>query len=129
MKVIRLSWTYDITGSGNVRNPEWLDIDEKLKAIKLGAGTVSLGGEEENGFQKSIQVRFEDGKYLLTFGYETESDWIVRMYQNGESRSDEITILGDVWRSNCICRDPEIIRQAFAQFFDTGSVSKELINA
>ncbi len=130
MKIAILSWTRDTEG-GNVRNPEWHSVDEKLRALGAGAGagTITLDGEGEDGFQRSLQVRFEDGKYLLTFGYETDDDWIVRMYQNGESRSDEITLLGDVWRSNCICRDPAIVRQAFNQFFDTGTVSDDLMNA
>ena len=128
MKVAILSWTRDTEG-GNVRNPEWHSVDEKLTALGAGAGTITLDGEGEDGFQKSLQVRCEDGKYLLIFGYETEGDWIVRMYQSGESRSDEITLLGDVWRSNFVCRDPAIVRQAFNQFFDTGTVSEALMNA
>lgn len=128
MKVAILSWTRGTEG-GNVRNPEWHSVDEKLRALEAGTGTITLDGEGEDGFQKSLQVRFEDGKYLLTFGYETEGDWVVRMYQNGESKSDEITLLGDVWRSNCICRNPAIVRQAFNQFFDTGAVSDVLMNA
>lgn len=114
---------------GNIRKPNWSDVNKKLMVLESGGGTVTLDGDEENGFEKSLQVRFEDGKYLLTFGYETEDDWLVRTYQNGESRSEEITILGDVWRSNCICRDPVIVRQAFKQFFDTGTVSDDLMNA
>ncbi len=128
MKDLLLTWSAAGNG-GHIRNPGWCDIEAKLLTNLEGQGVIGVEGETEGGLGRSIQVRFEDGKYLLTFGYETEDDWIVRVYQNGESRSDEITILGDVWRSNCICRDPEIIRQAFAQFFDTGSVSKELINA
>jgi len=128
MKFSILSWSNCGVG-GNTRNPNWSDVNEKLNIMESGRGVVTLDGDEENGFEKSLQVRFEDGKYLLTFGYETEGDWLVRMYQNGESRSDEITLLGDVWRSNCICRDPAIVRQAFNEFFNTGTVSDDLMNA
>lgn len=128
MKVAILSWTRDTEG-GNLRNPEWHSVDEKLNALGSGAGTITLDGEGEDGFQKSLQVRFEDGKYLLTFGYETEDDWIVRMHQNGESDSDKTTLLGDVWRSSCICRNSAIVRQALNQFFDTGTVSDALMSA
>lgn len=128
MKVAILSWTRDTEG-GNLRDPQWHSVDEKLNALGSGAGTITLDGEGEDGFQKSLQVRFEDGKYLLTLGYETEDDWIVRVYKNEDSGSDEITLFGDVWRSNCICRNPAIVRQAFNQFFDTGTVSDDLMSA
>jgi hypothetical protein len=128
MKDLLLTWSGS-DGGGNIRNPEWADIEAKLITNLQGSGVIGVEGETEDDLGRSIQVRFEDGKYLLTFGYETEDDWIVRMYQNGESKSDEITLLGDVWRSNCICRDPAIVRQAFNQFFDTGTVSDELMNA
>jgi hypothetical protein len=128
MKDLLLTWS-DAGKGGNIRSPEWGDIEAKLIANLGGAGVIGVEGETADGLGRSIQVRFEDGKYLLTFGYETDGDWIVRMYQNGESRSDEITLLGDVWRSNCVCRDPAIVRQAFNQFFDTGTVSDVLMNA
>ncbi|MFY8063175.1 MAG: DUF6911 family protein [Usitatibacteraceae bacterium] len=128
MNDLLLTWS-DAGKGGHIKNPEWSDVDAKLSANLGGKGVIGIEGETEGGLGRSIQVRFEDGKYLLTFGYETEDDWIVRMYQNGESRSDEITLLGDVWRSNCICRDPAIVRQAFNQFFYTGTVSDVLMNA
>ena len=128
MNDLILTWSDAGTG-GHIRNPEWRDVEAKLVANLGGKGVIGIEGETEDGLGRSIQVRFEDGKYLLTFGYETEGDWIVRMYQNRESESDEITLLGDVWRSNCICWDPAIVRQAFNQFFDTGAVPDDLMNA
>lgn len=128
MKDLLLTWS-DAGKGGHIKNPEWDDIEAKLITNLGGNGVIGVEGETESGLGRSIQVRFENGMYLLTFGYETADDWIVRMYQNGESRSDEITLLGDVWRSNCICRDPAIVRQGFNQFFDTGTVSDELMNA
>lgn len=121
MKFSILSWGHGAEG-GNLRNPEWHSIDEKLKALEIGVGAITLDCEEDNGFQKSLQVRFENGNYLLTFGYETEDDWVVLTYKNDDSVSEEIALLGDVWRNNCICRNPAIVRLAFNHFFCTGTV-------
>lgn len=128
MNDLLLTWSDAGTG-GHIRDPEWGDVEAKLIANLGGKGVIGIEGETEDGLGRSIQVRFEDGKYLLTFGYETRDDWIVRTYQNGEPTLEEITLLGDIWRSNCICRDPAIVRQAFSQFFDTGAVSDDLMNA
>jgi hypothetical protein len=65
MKFTILSWSNCGVG-GNIRKPNWSDINDKLMVLETGGGTITLDGDEENGFEKSLQVRFEDGKYLLT---------------------------------------------------------------
>ena len=127
MNDLILTWSDAGTG-GHIRNPEWSDVEAKLIASLGGKGVIGIEGETEDGLGRSIQVRFENGNYLLTFGYETEDECIVRMHQSSQFSSDEVTLLGDIWRSSCIFKNPAIVRQAFNEFFDTGTVSDDLMS-
>jgi hypothetical protein len=116
------------TGGGNLSNPDWMTVEEKLDQSLSFGGTVTLDAEDENGCSRSLQVRAEDGRCVITFGMEVEGDWIVRAYKNSTAESEDVFILGDVWNSRMVCNDVPLLLAIFLAFFNTGEVSKELLS-
>jgi hypothetical protein len=106
--------------------PKWTAVEEKLQTVLPNAGTVTLDTEDEHGRSYSLQMRADNGKYLITLGVETEDDWVVRTYHNPtiQSSNKKVEIIGDLWKEQMICLDKEIVMAVFKEFFETGDVSK-----
>ncbi|TDY96884.1 DUF6911 family protein [Herbaspirillum huttiense] len=126
-----LSWTASHRSAarigGMLSNPDWASVEEKLdQSVRLG-GTVTLDFEDENGCSRSLQVRGENGRFIVTFGMEVDGDWIVRAYKNAMVESQDVEILGDIWNSRLVCTEKPIVFAIFSDFFETGSVSKTLM--
>lgn len=69
-----LSWTGSSRSAagigGMLSNPDWASVEERLdQSVRLG-GTVALDSEDENGCSRSLQVRGENGRFIVTFGIE-----------------------------------------------------------
>lgn len=130
MNIFNVSWSIstDFPGrGGNMDNPDWATIEEKLQIILQSAGTVTLEAEDENERSRSLQIRAENDMYFMTFGVETEDDWVVRTYKNPEAEPQRVSILGDVWNAQAICHDKAIVMAIFQEFFNTGDVSKKYL--
>jgi hypothetical protein len=128
MDRLNLSWGISITFpgyGGNIDCPEWETVEGKLQTVLPIAGTVTLDAEDKHEKSRSLQLRAENGKYLITLGMETEDDWVVHTYHNpaAQSPNERVEILGDFWAEQMICIDKEIVMAIFKQFFDTGDVS------
>jgi hypothetical protein len=126
-----LSWTISAQSmhgdGGCVANPDWLVVKEKLsKSLNLG-GTITLDAEDSNGRSQSLQVRAENGMYVVTFGTESESGWDVRTYKKPAEKSENIAILGEVWDASVVCSELSFIVAIFDEFFSTGGVSLKLL--
>lgn len=78
---------------GNISSPEWQEIEDKLLRALSSMGTVTLDAVDESGRYSSLQVRAEDGVFLLTLGEETPTDWQVRGYRNPDGRSEYVDAL------------------------------------
>jgi hypothetical protein len=125
---MNVSWTVsDRSASnkgGNISNPEWREIEEKLLLSLTGGGTVTLDAEDENGHPSSLQVRAEGGKFVVMLGQEAQEGWRVRTYKNPASKLESISILGDMWNDQLVCRDASLVMAVFSEFFGTGDVSE-----
>jgi hypothetical protein len=110
---------------GNIDCPEWETVEGKLQTILPIAGNVTLNAEDKHEKNRSLQLRTENGKYLITLGMETEDDLVVHTYHNpaAQSPNERVEILGDLWAEQMICIDKEFVMAVFKQFFDTGDVS------
>jgi len=111
------------------RHPEWSDIEAALEKARNHSGVVTLDIylSNETG-QKTLQVRVDDGHYLLlTLGEEDEQDYAVRSLTNAKAGPGQIGILGDLWDSRMVSDDFTIVQQAFEEFFSTGNVSHNLL--
>ena len=132
MSIFNLSWSLSIHfpgKGGNFDNPDWTAISEKLHLVLQSIGSVGLENEDENGRTRSLSVQAENAMYFITFGVETDSDWVVRTYKNPDVKSpgEMVDILGDRWNTQVICHDDEIVMAIFEEFFNTGDVSKKYL--
>lgn len=133
MKMICLSWTVqvDFPGTGGcIYDPAWELVTERLESVLQTSGSVTLDAEDDNERSRSLQVQVERGSFLLTLGVETETDWIVRVFENPHVSppGEMIALGGGFWNSTKICNDSAIVRSAFQQFFESGDVSKQYLS-
>ena len=75
-----------------------------------------------------LQVRAENGNYMLTLGEETDDDYMVRFYWDQSLPNDNLLILGDYWPERQLTKDFELVVRVFKEFFDTGNVSADILN-
>lgn len=128
MNPFSLSWGIDVTFpgyGGKIFQADWVMIEEKLHTILPSVGTVTLGTQDEKERSRSLQVQADNGSYIITFGVETENDWVVRTYCSPECQSSNKTveIIGDFYVAPIIFQDKNIVIAIFKEFFYTGDVS------
>ncbi|WP_410003278.1 DUF6911 family protein, partial [Klebsiella pneumoniae] len=75
-----------------------------------------------------LQVRAENGYYLITLGEIVEDEYQVRTYWDSSKPDTGVLILGDYWPESQLTEDCEFVVKILKEFFDTGNVSKELLN-
>jgi len=75
-----------------------------------------------------LQVRAENGNYMLTLSEETDDDYRVRFYWDQSLPDDKSLILGDYWSERQLIKDFELVVMVFKEFFDTGNVSADILN-
>lgn len=128
MKILSLSWVVQVDSpgiGGCIYFPEWDAVLEKLNIVLQSGGSVSLDAEDETDKSRSLQVRAENSRFLLTMGVETENGWVVRGFNNpkAEALDESVSLLGDCWSAARICHDQEIVKAVFLEFFGAGEVS------
>jgi hypothetical protein len=117
-------------GRGERNNcPTWADIATSLEGVKDKVGSVMLrlAYASEIGPQV-LQVFSDRGNYLLMLEELDENDSNVRVFRNSSAAPEKIDILGNLWSATMICSDFDIVRRAFKEFFDTGDVSREVLD-
>ncbi|MEK9498313.1 hypothetical protein V2H77_17955 [Photorhabdus sp. P32] len=122
-----ISWTLNGKGD-NYKSPTWSHIKQIILDLKDQSGTVTLDVTDNITSAEMLQVRTEDGYYLLTLGEILEDEYNVRSYWNPEELDQQIDILGDYWSARQLTKDFDFVVKVFKEFFDTGNVSKELLN-
>ncbi|EED9464933.1 hypothetical protein NWL46_003896 [Salmonella enterica] len=124
----KMSWTLDETG-GNKQISNWDMVLNQFKQIQGKKGTLTLdilnSGDDS---AEMLQVRTENGYYLITLGEIVEDEYQVRTYWDSSKPDIGIVILGDYWPESQLTKDCELIVKILKEFFDTGNVSKELLN-
>ena len=129
---LSLSWGYGSGGpgrGGNRRITEWSEVDEVLEGVRYnsGAAILEIVSTQSNG-PKNVDVRADRGRYLLTLLEYTEDDSDVRSFTNPDAEPGRVEIFGDYWGSNMITSDFSVVREVFRQFFETGDVSRDLLD-
>ncbi|WP_341275638.1 DUF6911 family protein, partial [Enterobacter roggenkampii] len=72
-----------------------------------------------------VQVRMEKGFYLVTFL--NEDDEIMSITDLTQP-DEKVLIFGDYWPASQLTKNYDLVVRIFREFFDTGNVSKELLN-
>ncbi|WP_313656157.1 DUF6911 family protein [Pantoea sp.] len=125
---LSLKWTFNNQG-GKKKSPAWEQVEEYLIKLEGEAGTLTLvvlDGADVG--PDMLQVRAENGNYMLTLGEETDDDYRVRFYWDQSRPNDKLLILGDYWSGQQLTKDFELVVRVFKEFFDTGNVSGDILN-
>lgn len=115
-----------------VRNesPLWSDVIDFLNVLKNNSGAVNIRiiNAPDIGPER-LSVEAENGFYLVTLLEYDESGGDVRSIWDKTSSSEEyVIILGNYWPERQLTKDFDLVVRIFKEFFDTGNVSKELLN-
>ena len=123
-----MSWTLEKNG-GNQLVSNWNDILNQLEKLKGREGSLTLDilacTESE---VEMLQVRAESGYYLVTLGEIVDGEYQVRTHWDHSKSDTKVVILGDCWPEQQIIKKFDLVVRIFREFFDTGNVSKELLN-
>ena len=132
MSPLNLSWVFGpFPGSGgNIDNPEWTIVAEKLNIAFEAGGGVTLETEDEHELPQCLQVQSENGAYRVTFGHAPFGDWRVLSYKNPEAvdADEPVEIGGYKWKRKCICYDPQDVIAVFAEYFQNQRVPTKLLD-
>lgn len=122
-----MSWTLNGYG-GNKQVSTWNDILNQLEQLQGREGTLTLDMlmSSESGAEM-LQVRTENGYYLMTLGEIFEDEYQVRTYWDPSGNDDEVMILGDCWPIRQITENFDIVVKVFEEFTCTGNVSKKYL--
>ena len=124
----KMSWTLDETG-GNKQIPSWDNVLNQLNQLKEKKGSITLDTlTSSDNEAEMLQVRTENGFYLITLGEIFEDEYQVRTYWDGSKPDAEMMILGDCWSERQLTKDFALVINIFKEFFDTGNVSMEFLN-
>ncbi|MFZ5637842.1 MAG: DUF6911 family protein [Pseudomonadota bacterium] len=129
MSTWAISWTSGAGHGGNRKEPSWQEIEQRLLEVARLRGTVTMDvvGGQEIGPQ-SLQAQAENGRFVLFLGEDNGQDYVVRTFSNGVSSQEQVEILGNQWDSRLVCDRFDLVLQAFKEFFETGNVSRELLD-
>ncbi|WP_404808325.1 DUF6911 family protein [Mangrovibacter yixingensis] len=65
---------------------------------------------------------------IITLGEILEDEYQVRTCWDTSKPDAGIMILGDYWPASQLTKNYDLVVRIFREFFDTGNVSKELLN-
>ncbi|CZY22294.1 TPA: hypothetical protein JHK28_003508 [Enterobacter cloacae] len=124
----KMSWTLDeIGGNKQIQNLDMVLNQFKLIQGKKGTLTLDILNSSDDSAEM-LQIRTENGYYLITLGEIVEDEYQVRTYWDSSKPDTGILILGDYWPESQLTKDSEFIVKILKEFFDTGNVSKELLS-
>ncbi|HFK5792962.1 DUF6911 family protein [Enterobacter asburiae] len=123
-----MSWTLDeIGGNKQIQNLDM--VLNQFKQIQGKKGTLTLDIlNSSDDSAELLQIRTENGYYLITLGEIVEDEYQVRTYWDSSKPDTGIMILGDYWPESQLTKDSEFIVKILKEFFDTGNVSKEFLS-
>jgi len=125
---LSLKWTLNNQG-GKKKSPAWEEVKEYLSKLKGKAGTLTLNALDSGNIGPDmLQVRAENGNYMLTLGENTDDDYKVRFYWDPSLPNDKLLLLGDYWSERQLIKDFDLVIRVFKEFFDTGNVSADILN-
>jgi hypothetical protein len=127
MKFLSLAWNINKLEKrigGNTVVFDWSLIEKKLVDVIENSGTLTIDAEDDDESPRMLQVRSENGFFLVTLGMEASDGWVVKSYRNLYDGNEKIEILGDLWNKNSICSDKNIVIDIFSVFYREERVSE-----
>lgn len=123
----RLLVSWSISQKGGTKKPDcWEGIVNLLAKVRLFSGCVTVDRLDCEGYLISeVQVRMEKGFYLVTFLNEDDE---VMSITDLTQPDEKVLIFGDYWPASQLTKNYGLVVRVFREFFDTGNVSKELLN-
>jgi hypothetical protein len=129
---------------GNIPSPTWEFIESNLNEIRQDGGTARLyiqkltsmmpegklsprapDGKQWYEIIKSLELMFDEGKFILNFSEDKGDDIDIISYWNPGADPALVAILGDSWDGRMICADFNIAVKFFKEFFETGDITKD----
>src|SRR5437868_3957359 len=110
---------------GHVAEPEWADIRARLHEISLRSGIVEVESKSASGQLRSLQVRADNGAYVLTLGEESAEGWLFRILRQASADAGTLDILGDAWNAGLSGHDLDAVVGIFEPFVLTGTAPAE----
>lgn len=128
-KISWCDWSENLPGGGREIIIGWVDIISRLESFREGKGSMSL--ELLNGPDPGpirVSVIAESKCYLVTVLEAADDDTYVRCYFNPLSIAERVEVLGDYWDARMLTSDFDMVCIVFKAFFESGDVSRELLN-
>lgn len=129
---LKMSWTLNGTG-GNKQIQSWNTILDQLKKLQGKEGVLTLDVlDNVNNCAEMLQVRAENGFYVIMLGEIFEDEYRVRTYWASSNEPNdtatEMSILGDHWPKRQLIKNFDLVINIFKEFFDTGTISTDTLN-
>ncbi|RZI56586.1 MAG: hypothetical protein EOP37_23700 [Rubrivivax sp.] len=115
MKNFHLFWT-----GGNEPSPTSSEVCKRVRVALMKGGVVTFDADGDLDRSRSLQVRAEIGRSLLTFGWDDGVTWNMRAFVHASSRGldGSSSLLGDVWLNRLIFDDADAVVDLFRKFLD-----------
>lgn len=112
----KVSWTLGETG-GNKQISNWDMVLNQFKLIQGKKGTLTLDIQNSgDNSAEMLQIRTENGYYLITLGEIFEDEYQVRTYWDSSKPDTKMVILGDYWPESQLTKDCELIVKILKSF-------------
>ncbi len=132
MPQFRLSWREKIDPfryGGMVNDPSWSDVQDRLHAILSFGGSVVLHIVDPPSLgPQQLEVIADSGRFFLGLAELTEDDHEVRIFYDGNAKGNLVAVFGDYLDDRTLCGDRQLVYQCFEEFFQTGDVTRELLD-
>ena len=132
MITFSLSWVVGFGQSSRGGSKDDVSLDDVMNILNKvlkdsGSVTIDVINGPEIG-PESLQVGSEAGLSVLSLGENDGEDYVVRTYTADSFYTQQVSILGEMWDLNLICKDQNIVKDIFKEFFLTGNVSRNLLS-
>lgn len=132
MHKMRFSWCEGVgvrCQGGNQDNPDWFEIDFRLERARVHSGVVDLTLVDANEIgPQCLQVICDRPGFVLMLGECDGAEYRVRSFTNANAAFGQVEIMGNYWDARLVCADFAIVKSVLREFFDTGNVSREVLN-
>lgn len=114
---------------GTTRDFKPEEVMETLDLIFEKGGTTAVSIVNPPRISpRTLEVQTEGGQILVLLTELTEDDHCVRTLYDETRKKEKIEILGDYWDSRTLCDDIEFVKTIVNEFFETGDVSREILD-
>jgi len=134
MSTMTITWDFDdledsIQDGGYQRDPRWPLVEHFLNQLEFRSGGVRLDISDKPGEGAyMLDVTGEEGKYYPTLLYRmADGHSQSRAYDDKSKGTDLVDVRRESYYDCNVIQDFALILRMFKEFYDTGSVSEELL--